>query len=122
MYSFLIKQIENHIKNTLIDNYKNILIMMIPVIPHFSNECLNLLKNTEVKWPKINPQMLEENMVNIVIQINGKKRELIQINGKISEEELLDKIKINKNLFKYLQDKEIKRKIYIPNKLINIII
>ena len=123
MYSFLIKQIEKpYKKNTLIDNYKNILIMMIPVIPHFSNECLNLLKNTEVKWPKINPQMLEENMVNIVIQINGKKRELIQINGKISEEELLDKIKINKNLFKYLQDKEIKRKIYIPNKLINIII
>ena len=66
--------------------------------------------------------MLEENMVNIVIQINGKKRELIQVNGKISEDELLDKIKINKNLFKYLQDKEIKRKIYVPNKLMNIII
>ena len=123
MYSFLIKQIEKpYKKNTLINCYKKILIMMIPVIPHFSNECLSLLENQETKWPKYDTEMLEENMVNIVIQINGKKRELIQVNGKISEDELLDKIKINKNLFKYLQDKEIKRKIYVPNKLMNIII
>ena len=123
MYSFLIKQIEKpYKKNTLINCYKKILIMMIPAIPHFSNECLSLLENQETKWPKYDTEMLEENMVNIVIQINGKKRELIQVNGKISEDELLDKIKINKNLFKYLQDKEIKRKIYVPNKLMNIII
>ena len=83
---------------------------------------VKLVSTNNPNKAEIMKQMLEENMVNIVIQINGKKRELIQINGKISEEELLNKIKINKNLFKYLQDKEIKRKIYIPNKLINIII
>ncbi len=123
MHSFLIKQIEKPYKKiTLNDCYKKILIMMMPVIPHFSNECLSLLENEEARWPKYDPKMLEENKINIVIQINGKKRELIQVNGKISEDELLDKIKINKNLLKYLQDKQIKRKIYVPNKLINIII
>ena len=95
---------------------------MIPVIPHFSYECLNNLKTTKIEWPKYNEKIIEDNYVKIVIQINGKKRDLIETEGKISEEELFNKIRENKNLMKYLQDKKIKRKIYIPNKLMNIII
>jgi len=123
MNSFLNKQLnKKYKKNTLIENYKNILILMIPVIPHFSYECLNNLKTTKIEWPKYNEKIIEDNYVKIVIQINGKKRDLIETEGKISEEELFNKIRENKNLMKYLQDKKIKRKIYIPNKLMNIII
>ena len=123
MYSFLIKEIEKpYKKNTLTENYKKILTLMIPVIPHFSYECLSILNSDNIEWPKYNEKILIESMVNIVIQINGKKREIIKTNIKTTEDELLNKINENKNLDKYLHGKEIKRKIYIPKKLMNIII
>ena len=48
---------------------------MMPVIPHFANECISLLKtNAKIEWPKINENLLIEEKINFVIQINGKKR------------------------------------------------
>ena len=66
--------------------------------------------------------VIEEDFVNIVIQINGKKRGLITTKKDIEENEVLENIKKEKNIMKYLKDLEIKKKIYIPNKLINIIV
>ena len=94
MYSFLSKQInKNYKKNTLIENYQKILIAMTPVIPHFSNECLVMMDSKETAWPSYDQSLLKENIVNIVIQINGKKRGLIKTQPNISEENLLNKIK-----------------------------
>ena len=124
MYSFLSKEIENeYTANTLKENYIKILITIMPVIPHFSTECLNLLNiNKEVDWPKYDVAVLEENFVNIVIQINGKKRGLLKAKKNILEKEILEDIKKDNTIMKYLSNSEIKRKIYVPNKLINIII
>ena len=124
MYSFLSKETENqYTKETLEENYKKILITILPIIPHFSSECLNLLgTNVKVKWPKYDGSIVEEDFVNIVIQINGKKRGLITTRKNIDENEVLENINKEKNIMKYLKNLEIKKKIYIPNKLINIIV
>ena len=124
MYSFLSKEIENeYTANTLKENYIKILIAIMPVIPHFSTECLNSLNiKKEVEWPKYDVAVLEENFVNIVIQINGKKRGLLKAKKNILEKENLEDIKKDNTIMKYLSNSEIKRKIYVPNKLINIII
>ena len=95
----------------------------MPIIPHFSSECLKILKiSGELNWPTYNEKLLEENFVNFVVQINGKKRGLIKGSKDIKEEELMDKVNEEKNLFKYLENKKIIKKIFIPNKLINIIV
>ncbi len=123
MYSYLFKQLrDKYTKNTLIENYVKILIAMQPVIPHFSNECLEMLKKKDIKWPKIDEEIIKENVINLVIQINGKKRELLQVNINISENELIKIIEKNERLMKYIKGKEIKRKIYVKNKLLNIIV
>ncbi len=124
MYSFLFKQIDkNYSKKTLILNYRNILILISPIIPHFSNECLEIIKvKDKITWPKYIKKLTEEDEVTIVIQINGKKRGLIKDKKNISESQIIEKINKDPNLIKYLKDNEIKKKIYIPNKLINIII
>ena len=95
---------------------------MIPIIPHFSNECLNLLNAKNIKWPNYDISMLKEEIINIVIQINGKKRGLIQSKPNISEKNLFEIINKDETLIKYLQKKDIKKKIYIKDKLLNIII
>ena len=66
-------------KIKLINNYKKILITMSPVIPHFKNECLEMLKiNENLEWPKIDTKVLIETSVKFIIQINGKTRKILE--------------------------------------------
>ena len=123
MHSFLASQInKNYKKDTLLDNYQKILIAVQPVIPHFSNECLELINVFNVKWPKYDEKMIKEEKINLVVQINGKKRNLIEVEPDRPEEELFEIIKKDEKIMKYIQNSNIKKKIYVKNKLINIII
>ena len=127
MYNFLSKELNKPIdKNTLITNYSKILILLSPFIPHFAAECLEILKKYEkdliYKWPEIDKKyMLDEN-INLVVQINGKKREILKLKKNTSEEKILDIIKDNEKLKKFIQNKEIIKKIFVPNKIINLIV
>ena len=124
MYSFLNKQIENKYKKiTIEENYKKILIAIMPVIPHFSQECLQIMSdNLKLQWPNYDEKLFEQDKINIVVQINGKKRCIITSNKNLKESDLLRKITKEEKLKKYLEDKKIKKNIYIQDKLINIII
>ena len=73
-------------------------------------------------WPKINLKSLKSDQVNIVVQINGKKREILEIKNDSSEEEIFKIIKNNEKLEKFLKDKKILKKIFVKNRLINLII
>ena len=94
----------------------------MPIIPHFSNECLDIINVKNFEWPKIDNSLFKDEKVNIVVQINGKKRDIINTTPDLSEEDLFRLIDKNEVLNKYLNNKEIKRKILIKNKLVNIII
>ena len=123
MYSHVTKLIKNNYKQeTLRENYQKILISMQPVLPHFSNECLELMDIKNFKWPDYDEKLIKEDKINLVVQINGKKRGLIPLDPDKSEEEILDITKKDKQIVKYLQENQIKKSIYIKNKLLNIII
>ncbi len=123
MYSFYNKQIEKkYTKNTLTENYQKILITMTPILPHFANECLSTIKIKNFKWPEYDLSMLKEDLINIVIQINGKKRGLISTKPNIDEEKLFEIIENDEKIMKYLNQQNIKKKIYIKDKILNIII
>ena len=124
MHSALTKIIQNkYTKLTIIENYSKILIAMIPIIPHFAHECLSMFKKgNNLSWPVTNEKLITKNIISYVIQINGKKRAIIEGERDISENELLEVVKNNQTLKKYFNDDLIKKKIFVPNRLINIII
>ncbi|MDC3369765.1 leucine--tRNA ligase, partial [Candidatus Pelagibacter ubique] len=123
MYNFLIKEIDKPIKKEiLIENYKKILILMNPFIPHFSNECLNTIDENQINWPEISKKDLIEEDINFVVQINGKKRAILKIKRDVVEKEILEIIKTNLEIEKFLKDSSIKKSIFVPNRLINIIL
>ena len=123
MYNFLIKEIEKPIKKEiLIKNYKKILILMCPFIPHFANECLGNIDQEEMKWPVVSKDELIEENINFVIQINGKKRALIEVKRDTEEKDILKKIQLNDETEKLLRDQEIIKTIFVSNRLINIIL
>ena len=124
LYNSLTRELKNeYSKSSLILNYSKILIVMNPIIPHFSNECLEMLgiKNN-LNWPNIKKELLLEKYVNFVIQINGKKRGIIKSKRDATENELFDLINNDAKISKYINITQIKKKIFVPNRLINIII
>ena len=123
IYGFLNKKIENQYSSkTLILNYEKILIAIMPIIPHFSSECLRSLNSADIKWPSYDVSFLKEEKINLVVQINGKKRALLKLMPNIKEDELFEIIVNDETLKKYLDNKTIKRKIFIKDKLFNIIV
>ena len=123
MYNFFIKEVENPIKSSiLIENYTKILISMSPLIPHFTNECLAAINQNEIKWPTVASEELEEENINFVIQINGKKKTVLKVKNNINEKDLLKEIEENKETEKLLKNQKIQKTIFVSNRLINIII
>ena len=123
-YNFLNKEIEKKIDiNNLKKNYIKLLILFSPAVPHYTSECLEEIngENT-ISWPEANSDLLVEDKIDYVIQINGKKRAILNENRDIDQESLLTKIKNNKISQKYLKDKSINKIIFVKNRLINLLI
>ncbi len=123
-YNYLVNYIKKkrNIKN-LKNNYIKILTCFNPVIPHFVNECLFDLKSKiELNWPKFDRDVLDKENIKYVIQINSKKRSILNEKKDISERDLLEIIKKDKMLEKYLTNRSFKKIIFVKNRLINILI
>jgi len=72
-------------------------------------------------WPKVDEKLLLEDNVKFIIQFNGKTKKIIVSERDTIESLLLQKIKEDNKLNQFLKNKNIQKKIFIPNKLINII-
>ena len=122
-YNFLSKEINNLDIKDLKENYLKILILMYPILPHIISECLiDLKKNTNVSWPIVQKEYLDEKYVNIVIQINGKKRSLIKIEKDLDEKKLLENVKRDKKISNFLEKKSVFKHIIVKNKLVNLLV
>ena len=123
-YNFLSKISDKKLDlNKLKQNYIKILKVFYPIIPHIISECLKSLReDNKLFWPEIEREYLVEDNVNIVIQINGKKRGLFLMKKGSQEDEIIKKTLKDIKLKKYLYKKEILKKIFIKDKLVNLIV
>lgn len=97
--------------------------LMIPFTPHIAHECLVNLKSENINnWPTVNTSILENIKINMVIQINGKTRDVLNVQKDIAETELNKLIKVSAKASKYLNNKKIIKTIFVKNKIINYII
>ncbi len=123
MQNFFTKQLnKNYTKKTLIENFSKILITMVPIIPHLSYECLKKINCGVVEWPEYDEKLIVEDIIPYVIQVNGKKKGLIESKRNLNQAELFEKILKEEKISKHFRDKKIIKKIFIPNKLINILV
>ena len=117
---------EKHNNTVLILALNAIILMLYPITPHLCDYIwTNILQNGDIekaKWPEIDPKMLVETTADIVVQVNGKLRAKIQVEVGASKDYVTDIAKQENNVKKFLQEKNIKKIIYIPNKILNIVI
>ena len=110
------------ISNKLIkNNFIKVLLTLNPFTPHISNECLETQGYADqLIWPKIKKDF--DQNVKIVIQINGKTRDVLELVKDLKEKEITKQVLEKSKAKKYIKEKNIKKIIYINNKIINYII
>jgi leucyl-tRNA synthetase len=124
IYSYFKKIVEkNENFKNLKNNFEKILILMIPITPHLAYECLERFNyNKKLYWPTVEEKYLKKEKNDIVIQINGKKRNIISVENNIEEKILIKKISNEELISKYLDNKKIAKIIYVKNRIINYIV
>ena len=105
----------------------SILIMLSPIIPHVTHHLWFILgyqdSIDQASWPKANSQQFKEHLEKqLSIQVNGKLRGHIQVSSDATEEEIKAAGLSHGNVQKFLEGKQPRRVIYVPNKLINIVV
>jgi leucyl-tRNA synthetase len=130
LYVFLNNLNEEIDKKTLnekeiINTYKKYLIIVSAFIPYIANECWEKITKqnnlSSQEWPKIDNTVIKKDYFDVVIQINGKKRAIINAINNESEENIFSKSLAIKNIKVILEEKNIIKKIFIKNKLLNIV-
>ena len=123
VYNYFNEYLKLEINNKiLLKSLVKIMKLMIPFTPHLASECLTILKCEEANiWPEINKNILNKAKVKMVIQVDGKTRDVINVNKDIDEKDLDKLTKTISKAKKYIIDKKIIKTIYIKNKIINYI-
>ena len=102
------------------------LYLLSPFAPHIVEELWNKLGNKESifkeEWPEYDKKLIQEETVQLIVQINGKVRDKIEIKIGLSEKEVQELILSQEKIQKWLDAKKIKKFIYIPNRLVNLVI
>jgi leucyl-tRNA synthetase len=93
------------------------------IIPHISCELWGILGNKNaLDLPKFDERYLIKNTVNLAVQINGKMRDLVEIHLDASEEEAWDAVQKSVKVQTQISGKDVRKKIYVKNKIFNIIL
>ena len=97
-----------------------------PMVPHLAEECWYLCGNSNSlslePWPDVDEKYLVKETVKVVIQVNGKRRAEIETKIEASEEEVMKEVKNIKSVNDQIQNSVIVKKIFVPNKILNIVI
>lgn len=121
----LLNELERH-EAVSVDTARTVAKLLSPIAPHLAEELWEMLKGDEFvidqRWPAFDPAMLKSDSLTIVVQINGKVRGDVTVPADMSKEDILATAKANENVQKYLEGATIKKEIYIPGKLISLVI
>ena len=101
-------------------------ILLAPFAPHISDEIWHLIGNSKSvhleQWPVFDEDALKENSYELVIQINGKVRDKINVEINISDDEIKEKTLIRPNVKKWIDKKTIRKIIIVKGRIINIVV
>ena len=102
---------------------EKLLVVFSIFAPHFCEEIWG--KETSImeeEWPKINEDLIKDETVDIMIQVDGKLRDKVEFSVNSSKEEIIKEVKERENVKKWILGKEIKDVVFVPKRLINIVL
>lgn len=114
-------------KKLLKEALMTLLILLFPVAPHIAEELASSLDGQKTSifdysWPKYDPLLCKDDEVTYAIQVNGKVRGTLAFDASASKDEVLKACKEMPNVDKYLEGKQIVKEIFVPKKLVNLVV
>jgi len=102
-----------------------VVLMLTPIVPHLSHHLWNMVGDGKpvenTAWPVVDPTALVEDEKLIIVQVNGKLRAKITVSAEATKEEV-EEIGFNDvNVSKFIDGKTVRKVIYVPGKLLNIV-
>jgi leucyl-tRNA synthetase len=132
-----IREFANHLEKYKIDDdndqkikyfaFKNLILLIYPICSHLAEELWQKLGfktaiSDKILFPQFNQDFINEDKIKIAIQIKGKLKKVIEVEKNLNKEKLENIILSDDLIKKNILDQEIKKIIFIPNKLVNIVI
>ena len=106
------------------DAIETVVLLISPFAPHIAEELWLELGHSEgvlqARWPKANEQALERDVIEIVIQVNGKTRDKLQVSAGASAESIEADVLALDSLQKWLKGKKVRKVIVVPGRLVNL--
>jgi leucyl-tRNA synthetase len=107
------------------ESFTTFICLLAPFAPHISEELWQRLGGEgsvhQQSWPVCNEEALQEEVITIAIQVNGKVRGQIEISSELDENEITAKARSEDNVANYLENNPITRHIYVPGRLVNFV-
>ncbi|MDP4879464.1 MAG: leucine--tRNA ligase, partial [Opitutales bacterium] len=107
------------------DSVETFIKLLAPLAPHQAEELWQRLGNTgsiaEAGWPKHDESKLVEDTVKIIFQVNGKYRGDAQLPADVSKDDAIAAAKAHERVQNFIDGKSIKKEIYVPGKIVNIV-
>ena len=106
--------------------FEKLLTILAPFAPHLAEELWNGLGNKKSihleSWPSFDAALAKDDQIELVIQVNGKLRGTIEVAADIEEKEAIELAKKAEKVQKWLEGKEVKKEIFVPGKLVNLVV
>jgi len=106
--------------------YATLLQLLHPFAPHMTEELWSQLGNDGFillsRWPVADAELMKEDELTIVVQVNGKLRGQVEVPNPPTEEVVLAAVKANEKVQAWVEGKEVVKTIYVPGKLVNIVV
>ena len=118
-----INKVSNY-NNISRESFNKFLIILFPFAPHITEEIYDSLNSTSIlntTWPKYDKNFIIDKNIKFVVYVNGKMRDVILIQNNLEQDDILNVLKDNIKIQKYINGKEIKKIIFVKNKMINFV-
>ena len=103
-----------------------LVLLLAPFAPHLAEELWEVLGNSysvhQQPWSQFDPKMVKAEETTVVIQVNGKLRDKVEVKVGTGEEEVIKLAKASVKAQKYLKEKKVKKTVFVPDRLVNFVV
>jgi len=124
---YLLEPLEEHVSPAVLNEVLRMSVLLTaPYAPHVAEELWEQLGNkqtaVETPWPSFDPELAKEELIEIVIQVNGRVRSRLRVSETLSKEELIERALADPRVAALVKGQRIAKTVVVPRKLVNIVL
>ena len=105
---------------------ESVVLMLSPIVPHICHALWQMLGHetalVDQRWPEVDESALSRDLVEIVVQVNGKLRGKISVAADADKQSIIDHALADPNARRFIADKEVRKTVLVPGRLVNIVV